>query len=293
MKQRSPATALRDDAPPGLLGPVDRLPGTGDRMARLRVDQSDPFYFDHPLDHVPGMLLVCGMAELARTCADDDYDGRVRAAMTFRNVCELDPAPTLLLSGGTERGDVQIIQDSVTVADGWFEFSPAADVPGRDCRIEASRSVPASAALVHRARDENIMIGEPWHSGGYVNALVLPPPREHRLAGHRPGMHAAEHLLEAGRQFSTWLPHRIARWPLDACMLWIGVTADLPVRLPRSLAVALRWREAPITSAKAKFHLDLVPADGRGPALGSLRFASKTLSPAEYARFRDNRRTTS
>jgi hypothetical protein len=269
---------------------LDRT-GPGDRMARLRVDRTDPFYFDHPLDHVPGMLLVCGAAELARTRAGDAYDGRVRGAMTFRTICELDPAPTLLLSGSTERGDVKVTQDSVTVADGWFEFSAAAAVPERDCRIEASRSVRASAALVHRARDENIMIGDPWQSGGHVNALVLPPPPGHCLAGHRPGTHAVEYLVEAGRQFSTWLPHRIARWPLEAQMLWIGVTADLPVRLPRALAVALRWREAPITSAKAKFHLDLVPADGQGPALGSLRFASKMLSRAEYARFRENRRT--
>ncbi|MCU7729915.1 hypothetical protein ODJ79_39890 [Actinoplanes sp. KI2] len=279
---------------------MDRLRTTGPpspgrntivRTARLRVDQSNPFYFDHPLDHVPGMLLVCGAAELARTGTDDAYDGRVRGAMTFRNICELGPAPTLRLAGGAEGGTVQVTQNAVTVADGWFELSGTAEVPGRDCRVEPSRSVPASAALVHRARDENIMIGEPWSSDGHVNALVLPPPREHRLAGHRPGTHAVEYLVEAGRQFSTWLPHRIAGWPLEACMLWIGVTADLPVRLPRALAVALRWREAPITRAKAKFHLDLVPADGRGPALGSLRYASKMLSPAEYARFRENRRT--
>jgi hypothetical protein len=271
MRQRSSATALWDHEPP----------------ARLRVDKRDPFFFDHPLDHVPGMLIVCAAAELVRA-GTDVRAGRVRGAMTFRSVCELDPAPALRITGG----EIRVTQDSTTVADGWFEFSDADDVPERDHRIEPDRWVPASAALVHRARDENIMIGAPRQVDGHVCAVVLPPPHGHALAGRHRDTHAVEYLVEAGRQLSTWLPHRLARWPLDAHMLWIGVTADLPVRLPRSLAVALRWRVAPIAADKAKFHLDLVPADGLGPALGSLCFASKMLGPAEYARFRADGRNT-
>ncbi|MEU7907070.1 AfsA-related hotdog domain-containing protein [Actinoplanes sp. NPDC049118] len=289
MRQHSTATALWEHEPPDLLEGVHGSAGPGGLTARLRVDQGNPFYFDHPLDHVPGMLILCGAADLVRAAADDAPEGRVRGAMTFRSICELEPAPTLLLPGG-ERGRIEVTQDSETVADGWFEFSAADDVPARDYRIDPGRQVPADAALVHRARDENIMIGAPWQGDGHVTALVLAPPDGHTLAGRRPGAHAVDYLVEAGRQFSTWLPHRLARWPLDAHMLWIGVTVDLPVSLPRTLAVALRWRAAPISADKAKFHLDLIHADGRGPALGSLHFASKMLTPAEYARFRGNGR---
>src|SRR5206468_1997009 len=35
--------------------------------APLRVDRSDPFFFDRPLDHVPDMLLVAGLLSPYRT----------------------------------------------------------------------------------------------------------------------------------------------------------------------------------------------------------------------------------
>ncbi|GID91147.1 AfsA-related hotdog domain-containing protein [Amorphoplanes digitatis] len=272
MRQGSSATALRKHEPPEL-------------TTRLHIDQNDPFFFDHPLDHVPGMLLVCGAVGLVRAGAGGESGDRCRAAMTFRSICELDPAPVVLVSGG-ERGRIAVTQGPVTVADGWFEFSADDDLPARGSRTDPGRRAPANAALVHRSRDENIMIGAPEQGDGHVTAAVLPPSDGHALAGRRPGAHAVEYLIEAGRQFSTWLPHRLGEWPLDAHMLWIGVTADLPMRLPRSLPVALRWQQAPIEGDKAKFHFDLIAADGRGPVLGSLRFASKMLGPDEYARFR-------
>ncbi|MFC4243664.1 AfsA-related hotdog domain-containing protein [Gryllotalpicola reticulitermitis] len=39
-----------------LIQVTDRGPGT--MTARLGIDESDPFFFDHPVDHVPGMLLL-------------------------------------------------------------------------------------------------------------------------------------------------------------------------------------------------------------------------------------------
>jgi 3-hydroxymyristoyl/3-hydroxydecanoyl-(acyl carrier protein) dehydratase len=34
-------------------------------VASLIVDHTDPYFFDHPCDHVPGMLLLEGCAQLA------------------------------------------------------------------------------------------------------------------------------------------------------------------------------------------------------------------------------------
>ncbi|GIE89983.1 AfsA-related hotdog domain-containing protein [Actinoplanes regularis] len=288
MTHRS-ATALSDHKTSGLLGPVLRSVGPGDRTARLNIDQNDPFFFDHPLDHVPGMLFVCGIADLARTGTPARFAGRIQGSLTFRKICEPDPAPALWYATSNRRGKARITQDAATVADGWFALSPAAPPVAHAHRLDPGRWLPAEAALVHRTRAENIVLGEPWREDGQITALVLPPPWGHRLAGPAPDTYPIECLIEAGRQFSTWLAHRQARWPVDAQLLWIGVTGDLPTRLPRPFAVALRWRVAPLTGTKAKFHFDLVNADGRGPALGSLSFACKALSPAEYALFRENR----
>src|SRR4051794_28079667 len=100
-------TALKNRAASTLLGPVRRLSGQDSWMAALRVDQSDPFFFDHALDHVPGMLILCGMVAVVRECNGTAHDGRVAGALTFRRMCELEPAPLLLLeSNHTGRGQV-------------------------------------------------------------------------------------------------------------------------------------------------------------------------------------------
>lgn len=247
------------------------------RRVELVVDRTDPCFFDHPLDHVPGMLLVREMLDVAAVRPE----GRIRTAMTFRRICELDPPPVLALDAA---GEVRVSQDGVTVADGRVVAVPGDPVPAPGAT--ARRPRPADAALVHRTRPENILIAEPAPAGERVTAAVLPPPDGHVLAGPHPGVHPVAALIEAGRQLSTLLSHRCAGWPLDAQMLWIGVTAELPVALPADLPLALRWAPAPLPVHKAKFAFELVAADGDGPALGTLTFASKGLTPSQYLRFR-------
>ena len=54
-----------------------------------RVDLRDPVFFDHPLDHVPGMLLVVAGLELAEHAAMLQPDN-VSFRLTFTKFCELD-----------------------------------------------------------------------------------------------------------------------------------------------------------------------------------------------------------
>src|SRR5437773_476587 len=52
--------------------------------AALRVPHGDPFYFDHPLDHMPGILLVHGLLDLVSTiCATDLDDPRCRLRLSL------------------------------------------------------------------------------------------------------------------------------------------------------------------------------------------------------------------
>ncbi|NEA28219.1 AfsA-related hotdog domain-containing protein, partial [Actinomadura bangladeshensis] len=70
-----------------------------ERFRELVVDESDPFYFDHPLDHVPGMLLFSGLLELAGRAdglrAGGRRPARVVAGLDFTRFCELDRGTTL------------------------------------------------------------------------------------------------------------------------------------------------------------------------------------------------------
>jgi hypothetical protein len=47
----------------------ERTTESGDVVSKLIVDESHPYFFDHPCDHVPGMLLLEGCAQLAMTAS--------------------------------------------------------------------------------------------------------------------------------------------------------------------------------------------------------------------------------
>lgn len=103
-------------------------------VAILKVDQNNLFFFDHANDHVPGMLILEGMRELAsdlstRFSWPDEHQPRIRGLeMGFRNFAELDAPVTLIArlgEGSPEQGQplslrLEARQSGKTVADGSF-----------------------------------------------------------------------------------------------------------------------------------------------------------------------------
>jgi hypothetical protein len=58
------------------------------RSATLVVDESHPYFFDHPLDHVPGILLAEGALQLVERAFDDDASYVRTLGLRFRRYCE-------------------------------------------------------------------------------------------------------------------------------------------------------------------------------------------------------------
>ncbi|WNI16358.1 AfsA-related hotdog domain-containing protein [Actinacidiphila sp. ITFR-21] len=332
----------------GPLHPLVPLPGADEWLTDLCVDQTDPFFFDHPLDHVPGMLLVCAMAETVRGLDGLPASSRVKAVVNFRAMPELRPELALLAGPAQEgRRGLRVLQGTSVVADGsvvvlsrarggWEAEPPSGAAPGAAAgaaggsaggsgagagtgtgtepaggsgAVARAEEVPtgsadpagargvhgtrgghddtgdqARATLVHRTRPENVMIGEPATVEAGITAAVLLPPPGHALRGPHPGSRPVEALIEAGRQLSVWLSHRLGGWPPDTRILWLKLTADLPAALPSSLRVALHWQSGHIPDDRARVRFDVIA--GGGVKVGSLVYVSKAMRPAEYARFR-------
>lgn len=95
--------------------------GEGAWTASLIVDSTHPYFFDHPCDHVPGMLLLEGCAQIA--LAADTAAHRASVAsydMTFAQFVECDSAATLTarpagtsLASGERRFTVTVTQNGV------------------------------------------------------------------------------------------------------------------------------------------------------------------------------------
>jgi hypothetical protein len=250
----------------------------GRATAALHVDQDHPFFFDHPLDHVPGMLLVASLLDLVREGVP--VGSRLGLSLQFSTLCELD-APTELTATPERQGwSVAAVQGGRSVCEGTVAVrpdtapAPVISAPSR-CRV--------AAELVHRARRENVVLGEPEQLAGEVRAPILPPTGY--LAERGSGGYSALALVEAGRQLATLLSHTVDRHPLDTRLLWCGLDADLPVTLPGGAGLALRCRPEPAKGRKLRYPAALVGAvDGRPH--GSVEISCMAVSAASYRRFR-------
>lgn len=180
--------------------------------AELALDTQHPFFFDHPLDHLPGLLLITAMTQLAWHCAShSEALGRqalYNAALSarFTKWCLFEPEVHLHARG---RDALPALFDVVARQDGAprceaqvrLEAIPAALAP-----LVAPRSVePCDQRLVNKHSRANVMIGTPVLSANRLRAQVLAPPASHALAGPDAQAMGTVYLLEAFMQTQRWL----------------------------------------------------------------------------------------
>jgi hypothetical protein len=262
-----------------------------DRFRELVVDESDPFYFDHPLDHVPGMLLFSGLLDLAVRAdglrARGRRPGRVVAGLDFTRFCELDRGTTLScrpVPGRNRAWRVAARQGAEEVCAGSIAFADETPESGADVRPAGtpapSRRAPAD--LVHRRRPENILVGEPVRRGrAVVESAVLQPRGEEPP----PAFRSPVELVEAGRQFATLLEHEEHGRPMDATLLWVSLRLDLPFRVGRDVPLLLRWPVARVPGRRSHCAATLADA-ATGAFLGSLAYEAYAVGPGQYERTR-------
>lgn len=103
-------------------------PMPGDNTWRLRVDQTHAVLFDHPVDHVPGMVLMEAARQAALLAVGHPEALPLWCSFTFDRYVELD-APTIVTAHAMRpaiRGNrcVQVVfeQESSTVATGLLDM---------------------------------------------------------------------------------------------------------------------------------------------------------------------------
>ncbi|MEV6974019.1 AfsA-related hotdog domain-containing protein [Kitasatospora sp. NPDC093806] len=262
----------------------------------LRVDEGDRCFFDHPLDHVPGMLLVAGVLDLVLGQAEARSGAvggdRLRLSIAFERMCELG-RPVLLhceeLPDGGEYGaraawQVRADQGDDSVCRATVHLGGRDDPAGpvETAVAPVTGVTAADAGLVHRWLPENVLVGATVRT---ERAAVLVPPVGHRLHGGARGVHTPGALIESARQLATLLGHTAHERGPDAQMLWLSLDADLPVGLPESVPLEWSWEFAPARGVRAQYRMALVEADS-GRRRGRVEIAVHTLSRAGYRKRR-------
>jgi hypothetical protein len=255
----------------------------------LRVDRNDPFFLDHPLDAVPGMLLVAGLLDLVRSAGGGDPDtDRVALSLTFPALCELDDptvlhaAPhTIALDGRVRAWAVRAVQSGRDVCTGRVS-GYRADPPEIMPVPAGLPDPPADGLLVQRARPENVLVGAPDRIGGEYRFPVLRPAPGTFLS-RRGGGYCVETLIESGRQMSTMLSHTDSGHPPGTPLLWSAVDADLPWSLPAQAVPALMCRPDPANGRRMRYRASLVGA-AAGEFHGTLGYTYAGVSTAGLRR---------
>jgi hypothetical protein len=245
---------------------------TESRTSTLTVHPHDPYFFDHPLDHLPGMALVCGLLDLLRA-TDTGHLGRpghrLRLSLDLSTFCEPDQPVHLAAVPDGERVAVHAHQGGRLVCAGWCEFHQGP--------FQAAEPLePAARELVHRHRPENVLISAPART-----VALRRPPDSHRLAPPCP-----EAVIEAARQFTTMISHIEYAVPDDTRLILLAVEADLPCELTWDLR--LRWACTAPPRGRSLMRFDVVAGDRLRGSVGIGYYAA---SPAIYRRLRDAGRT--
>lgn len=262
--------------------------------AELRADLDDSFFFDHPLDHLPGMLLLSGLLDLAGKAGSDhsrpSTADQVRSRLRFTKMCELDHPVTLRgirePAGDDRCWTVAATQGDSQTCEGVIGFR--AGVLGGE-GIAGQQAVPGPAApshLVHCQRPENVLVGAMSRvTDGVIEAPVLSPQVDHFLAGIDPGFRSALEIVEAGRQFGIMIEHGVRGRPADSRFLWLSLVMDIPWRMPRSIPLTLRWRVSDKGGYRFRYVMSLAAADSH-TAYGTLEYEFKAMQSKSYTNLR-------
>jgi hypothetical protein len=271
----------------------------------LHVDQNDSFFFDHPLDHVPGMLVFDAMTravgQAAATLLARAAGPRRIATMHIRfpSFCEKDRPLLLHVRRAGARHDALLAetwQDGArvctaevdTVADHAGPDGPAR-VPSDPAPGPPDPAPPrADRRMVHKRLAGNVLVGPLWVADpderGAAFGADVPVPS----ADLRSQISPVTLLVEAARQLILMGGHQVTGIPME----WQYVITSLRLRLagPVGWARPVTLRSHSRGQDKRATGFDVTACSGKRP-LGEISIQGRAMPPPVYRRMRYAGRT--
>jgi hypothetical protein len=261
---------------------LDIAPDRGVSRGFARVDLDDPDLFDHPLDHVPGMLLAVASLELAEHASMLEPDN-VTFRLTFTKFCELlEPVEVTASREGRGTSQIDVIQSGRTIAQGLLTRRDTQPMMER-APVPALRGGSISGELVHRTNFRNIAVSPLTVEDGRVWTRVR---EQCAIGGLPPRAGTVASILEAARQFAIAILHCWGEHPLGIKMIFVGLTAEVPIAVPPGhVARALSWQVTPPEQTR-KLLIDVHAVGEQAGKVGSILLAIRCVDADEYAQLR-------
>ncbi|MBD8452787.1 polyketide synthase family protein [Serratia rubidaea] len=225
----------------------DALQSADGWQATLRVNEQHPYFFDHPLDHVPGILLIAGGLQLVELAGIVNA-GQFINDMHVRFLRYVDKtAPVSLSVNGQQGGEWTIVirQRAHIACRIAFTLKTAACLPP----MGAIRAVAPCrrADLLHKHRPENVLVGELFKEQEHYSVLTTALPDGHFFTYGDEKNLSMVYFLEIARQCYMQIAHDVMRVPLGVPMNLVTLHFSLNNAIPRqrTLCVAAEHAQLP------------------------------------------------
>lgn len=250
-------------------------PVAGSATAVVVVDEEDPFFFDHPLDHVPAMLLIDSClrtAALTESCRM-----RIgRAEFRFHRYCEKDVPATVAVAAASDIDlrDVRVMQNHVPVCEGRLH-----SIVGQEPWWAPLVGERADRALVHKRSVEAVLVGPLREIDvGYAIPVVDSP-----LRGEWARLHPLSPMIEATRQAAHLVGYRVAGIPTGTQFVIDSLSLDMELGPGGCSPTELRCRDWDATGRRYRLPFSVLTGDR---ILGRISLTGRLMSLAAYLRLR-------
>jgi len=256
--------------------------------AQLLVNEAHPYFFDHPLDHVPGILLLEGVMQLIEQ-AMPPLNGRVAYVKTlgikFQQYVQKEGVIDLHVE---QDQDAHVFQAKVMQGgklmctcvlgmayNSAFETAPHGEFTARRC---------GNKAFLHKAREENVIVSEMSSVAQGLSVDTVKLPEGHFFHEGDPAHFSMVYFLEIARQCYMQIAHGHLQIPLNVPMNLLALSFSLDRPIPRNSPLSLAPQagmEAQLQSFKTnRIHIDLF---NRGEKIGQANITAQVLSQAAPA----------
>ena len=256
-------------------------------QAQLVVNEAHPYFFDHPLDHVPGILLIEGVLQLLELATPPG--GRAayikRLSIKFQQYVQKETPIQLHLEQGQDAQafTAKVMQGGQLMCtcvlemahSSAFETSPAVAFTAAPCRDKA---------LLHKARAENVIVSEMSGIAQGLSVDTVELPDRHFFHEGDPHHHSMVYFLEVARQCYMQIAHSHLHIPLKTPMnlLALSFTLERPIARNSPLSLAPQpGFDAQLRSFKTnRIYIDLF---NRGEKIGQASITAQVLSQSAPA----------
>ncbi|MGF6330845.1 3-hydroxymyristoyl/3-hydroxydecanoyl-(acyl carrier protein) dehydratase [Pseudomonas sp. BS3782 TE3695] len=255
--------------------------------AQLVVNEAHPYFFDHPLDHIPGILLLEGVLQLIEL-ALPPLSGRVAYVKTLsikfqqyvqkQGVIDLhleqDKDPHVFHAKVMQGGKLMCTCILGMTYSSAFETLPAGEFRATRCRDKA---------LLHKAREENVIVSDmsTFAQGLSVDTLKLPD--DHFFQEGDPEHYSMVYFLEVARQCYMQIAHTYLRIPLNTPMNLLALSFTLDRPIPRNSPLSLAPQAGFDAQQPFKTNRIYIDLFNRGEKIGQASITAQVLSQSAPA----------